>query len=229
MARGLRTRLVAAGLAAIIGGMMAPRAATGAAADAPPLPIAVLLTVSPALPAIARGTLVDEAERIWSREQVELQWLRPAGGTERPDAALRVLVISRSASAPPDTRRWPVAELLPQAGERPLAIASIDGAQRVIDEVQRHALLDLPGFVEYRLGLVLGRAIAHEIGHFLLATPGHADEGLMRASVDAREFAAVGADSFHLDAHARRWIRATMAGRTAAPAVQPERFSYRRP
>jgi hypothetical protein len=38
----------------------------------------------------------------------------------------------------------------------------------------------------HALGSVLGRAIAHEIGHFLLG-PSHSERGLMRATFNARE------------------------------------------
>ena len=39
---------------------------------------------------------------------------------------------------------------------------------------------------EQRLGLVLGRAVSHEIGHYLLQTNTHATRGLMRARIAAR-------------------------------------------
>jgi hypothetical protein len=46
-------------------------------------------------------------------------------------------------------------------------------------------------------GLVIGRAIAHEIGHHLLG-PGHSSSGLMRASFSAREFVEGREGSFEL-------------------------------
>jgi hypothetical protein len=56
---------------------------------------------------------------------------------------------------------------------------------------------------------VLGRAVAHEIGHYLLATATHANRGLMRASIDASEFA----DPWRQNLHAGRRRR-----QLAAPA-----------
>ena len=47
---------------------------------------------------------------------------------------------------------------------------------------------ELPIVAERRLGIVLGRALAHEIGHFLLGTHTHASRGLMRPHFDAIEF-----------------------------------------
>ena len=207
---------------------------TSAAAKSAPLPLPllhldVLLSVSPDLAGLSQRTLVTEAERIWAREQVQLRWPSVPGGEQRPEAPLRVLVIARAASALAGDERWPVGELLPQEGPRALAIASISGAQRVVSEASRHRVFDLPALAEYRLGLVLGRAVAHEIGHFLLATGTHADRGLMRATVNAREFADAGASTFGLDDDAGRWLRERLVG--GVPAVSDLRaagFSYTR-
>jgi hypothetical protein len=58
------------------------------------------------------------------------------------------------------------------------------------------------------------RGVAHEIGHYLLATPTHADSGLMRASIDAREFADPGARTFALDDTAGQWLRGRLLDAT---------------
>jgi hypothetical protein len=196
----------------------------------PRLQLDVLLTIAPDLSVHSRGTLIAEAARIWRREQVELRWPAPAGGVEAPRAPLRVLVISRPEAAAAGEERWPVAELLPHAGARALAIASISGAQRVVSEAARYRLIELPSLAEHRLGLVLGRAVAHEIGHFLLATGTHADRGLMRATVGADEFVAVGVDTFRLDDAASQWIRERLIdGAPAVDTLRASGFSYARP
>lgn len=43
-----------------------------------------------------------------------------------------------------------------------------------------------PDLQRQALGRIIGRALAHEIGHYLLAVPRHAKRGLMRASFDPR-------------------------------------------
>ena len=48
------------------------------------------------------------------------------------------------------------------------------------------------------LGVVLGRAVAHEIGHYLLGGE-HARAGLMRSTFDPREFVDVRDRIFQLD------------------------------
>jgi hypothetical protein len=76
--------------------------------------------------------------------------------------------------------------------------------------------------------LVLGRAVAHEIGHFLLSTGTHAESGLVRATVDAREFAAVGDGNFSLDPEASQWLRERLTVASAATSRSEGGFDYLR-
>jgi hypothetical protein len=55
--------------------------------------------------------------------------------------------------------------------------------------------------VSYRervIGRVLGRALAHEVGHFLLRSPHHSTRGLMRASPPLADFVEAGGSQMHL-------------------------------
>ena len=204
-----------------------PRAVQSATAQTPgPLfALSALISTSPELPVLSRSVLVAEAERIWKREGVALRWSAvPESG--RPSAPLRVLVISRREGLSGDETIWRVGELVPHTGQRALAIASIAGAERVVAASgNRVTLLDRPEGAQYRLGVVLGRAVAHEIGHYLLATATHADRGLMRAAIDAREFADPGARTFALDGAAGAWLRAGLAQAGEAPRP-PGGFTY---
>ena len=194
-----------------------------------PLPLHVLLTVSSNLTATSRTALIAETERIWRHEHVEIEFARAGHVVEQPDAPLRVLVVARPETRPRTGGAWPVAELIPEAAPRPLAIASIIGAERVVNEATRAMVLEAraPRDYDYRLGLVLGRAVAHEIGHFLLATDTHADTGLMRATVDSREFAALQGDTFRLDRDASEWLQERLtAANSAVATVRAGGFTY---
>lgn len=169
---------------------------------APSIELNLRLTVADNLPATSRQVLVSEAATIWRQEGIRLQWL--SGAEAREGTTLRVLVMPRTVGAPADGEPWPVGELLRFEDSRAIAIASISGALRVVDASERFRLLDLPALREFRLGLVLGRAVAHEIGHFLLQTNVHAESGLMRASIGAAEFADPRAGSFQLDEATQR-------------------------
>lgn len=80
---------------------------------------------------------------------------------------------------------------------RPLSIAS--------EDLQRQAL-----------GRIIGRALAHEIGHFLLAASAHATNGLMRAVLDPEQVVNPGTEHFKLRG---RDVRALRAARIASCEV----------
>jgi hypothetical protein len=75
------------------------------------------------------------------------------------------------------------------------------------------------------LGLILGRTVAHEMGHYLLNTDGHARRGLMRARIDADELADLRSGAFVLEAPAARWIRGGLS-RAPGPETHLARFAY---
>jgi hypothetical protein len=58
------------------------------------------------------------------------------------------------------------------------------------------------------LGRIIGRALAHEIGHFLFAAPVHSPNGLMRASLDPEKLVNPGIEYFKLQAGDVRALRA---------------------
>lgn len=213
--------------ATVAAAVMTVASAGPAASSSSVLPLHVLLTVSSNLATMSRDTLIREAERIWRHEQVNIEWAPPGHTVEHPDAPLRVLVVTLPRRDERGAREWPVAELIPEAEPRAVAIASIAGAERVVNEATRSTSSEgTPR--DYRLGLVLGRAVAHEIGHFLLATGTHAESGLMRASIDAREFAGMDGAAFRLDHDASQWLRQRLTSSAAVTTRRAEGFSYAR-
>ena len=134
---------------------------------------------------------------------MRLKWLRES--TEADEGAtLRVLVVARPVPKAAEYAPWTVAELLRLEGSRATAIASTIGARRIVDESRWDLLMEPIALLDQRLGVVLGRAVSHEIGHYLLQTNTHARHGLMRARIDAHEFADLRSGSFGLDGRQRR-------------------------
>lgn len=223
------TRVTALRVAAVAGALCGAvlsgsvRASTeGPRPAAPELTVQIRLTVANGLPPAARATLVREAETIWRRAGVRLQWIAPGGDISSSTRLLPVLVAHLLPAAAED-EAWPVGRLLPdQSGDR-LAIVSIPAALRVLDAAG--FANESPTIAEQRLGLVLGRATAHEIGHYLLRTRDHAPRGLMRNQIDVRDFADLRDGSFFLDRAAHRWIRTVLLAGTQVP-VLAARFEY---
>jgi hypothetical protein len=106
-----------------------------------------------------------------------------------------------------------VGELLRFSDSSAIALASIAAALRIVQGDPERQLLDLTAMHQYKLGIVLGRAVAHEIGHYLLQTNDHAEYGLMRASIDAREFADLRTGAFRLDRESQAHLAAARAAR----------------
>jgi hypothetical protein len=206
------------------------------ASERPYLLLNVRMTEVNALSGAARLALRAEAESIWREGHIRLRWIRRDAEADG-GALLRVLVIPRAtgistlpaspqataSEASPAVTTWPVGELLRREGGEPIAIASITGARRILDQTRFQAL-DHPAVHDRRLGVVLGRALAHEIGHFLLQTNTHATRGLMRAQIDATEFADLRSGKFRLDEAARAHLAALAARGSLSPA--DPRFSY---
>jgi hypothetical protein len=218
----LRVAAVAGALCgAVLSGSV--RASTeGPRPAAPELTLQIRLTVANGLPPATRATLVREAETIWRRAGVRLQWIAPGEDISPSTRLLPVLVAHLLSPATAD-EAWPVGRLLPdQSGDR-LAIVSIPAAVRVL--AAAGFANESPTIAERRLGLVLGRTTAHEIGHYLLRTRNHARRGLMRDQIDAHDFADLRAGSFFLDGAAHRWIRTVLLAGTQAP-VLAARFEY---
>jgi hypothetical protein len=176
-----------------------------------------LLTISADLPAGARRILVQEAESIWRDAGVQIKWVE----SSQTDASRRVLrvLVDRRPGTPALKGNWVVGELLRFDDGAAVAIASIARAKLVVDAAgagRSHVSPD--AVVQHRLGLVLGRAVAHEIGHYLLNGSGHVRHGLMRASFQPREFTDLRTGTFDLDDASQLRIQARLRSPDRADA-----------
>jgi hypothetical protein len=164
----------------------------------------VLLTTAPQLTAVSRAALIAEATAVWHRAGVQLVW--DSGSGARRAGSLRVLVIPRPASTDETAQDYVLGELVGLGGASALAIASIDSAERLI--AGWHPPATVPQSLhEDRVGLVLGRTVAHEIGHHLLETRGHTQAGLMRATFAAHELLDRRSPAFDLDGASQTLLR----------------------
>ena len=223
--RAVRPLISCVALLSIVAGAngRTPDSSVLLASETPSLVLNLHFTSSDSLSLASRRALMAEAESIWKLGHVRLNWLRESTEAE-PGATLRVLVLARPVPRGPENSPWTVAELLRLGGSQATAIASTIGARRIVDESRRELLQEPAALEDYRLGLVLGRAVSHEIGHYLLQTNTHATKGLMRARIEAREFADLRSGSFRLDHAAEAHMEILAAKGTLATEVSP--FSY---
>jgi hypothetical protein len=131
-----------------------------------------------------------EAARIWARGGVTVRWVAPA---DVPfDAAPGSWLLVRCAGgdgrkAVPDAKVVIPIAAIRFVGSLPTntIAVDIDNAHTLMARESRHSR-DPRGrfaaFLDVGLGRMLGRAVAHEIGHFLSQSGAHTTTGLMRAT-----------------------------------------------
>ena len=185
-------------------------AGDGHAGQRPAASLEVLLTVAPDLSDTSRAALVAAATAIWREHGVHLEWL--PGTVSRPVSPrrLRVLVVARDGIVADEGEPFTVGRLVRAGSGHVVAFASIERAVRVVESARPPGLAGLAALNDRILGLVLGRAVAHEIGHFLLETHTHASQGLMRAQFDVHELVDHRRGAFALDRAAADWLRARL-------------------
>lgn len=139
--------------------------------------------------------LVCEANALWQPSGVRLVWVESARSRALPNAALTLDVVrdeAERASAVKDGSLrlgYIVFQNGTGAADRRITL-SVRSVQRLVDGVPwsgRRVLGWPPAIREELIGRALGRVLAHEIGHVLLAWRRHTPRGLMRAEFGASQ------------------------------------------
>ena len=187
-------------------------------ADEPAVRLDVLLTTAPTLSESARAAMLSEAAAIWRQQGVAIAWLPPDTVQSAAANRLRVLVVPKRLGES-GVEPINVGELVRPSNGHAVALVSIESAQKLVASVRGRAGYELIAVDQRRLGIVLGRALAHEIGHYVLDTHTHARSGLMRPTFNALEFTELRGGTFALDDDAAAWMRT----RDAAKFVYAQR------
>jgi hypothetical protein len=192
-------------------------ASAAAAADEPREPsVDVLLCDASTMPAALVSRIAAEAAAVWSEAGVALRTVVAADCASPPSFAAPFVVvrIDRSALPPSPGGRRPVASIVFRDRHPvPVIRLSLQSARWLManDPATRATLAAAPRVAEQWVGRMLGRALAHEIGHYLLRTPEHTPSGLMRASYTVQAFVAPDRSPFHLSPAQRRRLLAEYA------------------
>ena len=162
--------------------------AAAAAADEPREPrVDALLCDASTVPAALVARIAAEAAAVWSEAGVARRVAIAADCAPPPSFAAPFVVvrIDRSALAPSLSGRRPVASIVFRNRHPvPVITLSLPAARWLMetDPATRATLAVAPRVADEWAGRMLGRALAHEIGPYLLRTPAHTYSGLMRAS-----------------------------------------------
>jgi hypothetical protein len=181
------TLITASGAAAFGGEGEADRTAPG---QPPLVQVAAVFVMARPSSITAVTVMQAEAARIWGRYSVAIDWREPGPAL---DPSVRFVVI-----VSPDTARcvpWRADRadafacfpLVPEGNARPVIKVFPDRVRRLVDRgVASICRRCLESWIERLTATLLGRALAHEIGHYLLGAE-HSGTGLMKANIDAAE------------------------------------------
>ena len=147
--------------------------------------VCINVSVKDDLSGPAFTTLRDEATRIWLRHGVELTWRYPA--PVRCARIVPVIFDDEKVRALAGPKRTALA-LTEFAGASRQIYVSARRAFEMVGQIRgRTSPLETIGERDYRDGTLIGRALAHELGHVLLETLEHSADGLMRPVFSAKD------------------------------------------
>ncbi len=151
----------------------------------PPLPI-TLTFASDVSPSLVRR-LLDEADAVWRPSGVTFAWDTESRGTA--PATLRIVVDDERGALSGGLA--PLGWILFDGQDTPDRIIHLSYANAVALLNESADLGDRTSMPiaqrETYLGRAMGRALAHELGHYLLASKAHTRTGLMRGTLTATE------------------------------------------
>ena len=217
--------LIATSLAAAFAASLGAAPLTAAL---PPMAVTVDVTVD--LPPPVVSVALQEADAIWRPTGVTFAWRiapRAIGGPADPCppfSTLRVVIGEAPGNAPPD--QIPIAWIVFDEDNVPARdiyvshrnalqfLISARGAGPAAAQMTRSEQ-------NLRLGRAMGRALAHEIGHYLLASKAHARRGLMQASHTAYSFFDVDRTGFEIDKAMRQEVAARLRHEPLTAASGP--------
>jgi hypothetical protein len=150
------------------------------AAEPPPSAAMTLSIVLPAhrLPALTERIMKKELGRIWASEGVAILWRKSDAEVRPGDRFIRLTLTGTEDRSHRQIDRYVLGDFLAKEGR--IRISMYAASQAATSSVAGRRTRD-PFEYPLALGYILGRAIAHEVGHALLGTE-HAESGLMQAA-----------------------------------------------
>lgn len=178
-------------------GLTTPCIASAAGGSLPPPRQTLdLILPSNSLPALTLRVMREEAERIWAREGVAITWRANEAQVPVGASFVRLSFLGDVNGTYVDKTFYTLGDFLPD--EQRIRV-SLFAASRAVTQGNAASRQRQPPFMQpLALGYVLGRAIAHEVGHALLGKE-HSDSGLMTPSFPPAAMIDVKSSRFRLD------------------------------
>lgn len=193
---------------------MAVHRAVESCSDAIGAPQRLRIRIVPEAPRAVIVQAQAEVAAIWRPYHLEIEWLdnKVTAGGDQPDLFVYFVDQKMAANTP---RRDPAIAWIPFNEGVPMHFVRVSWPAAI-------ALLETKSWYDglpiaraqsrirdVVLGRIVGRALAHEIGHYLLGSQVHAETGLMRASLANLELVSPGTGKLRLGHAEERALRAS--------------------
>jgi hypothetical protein len=187
-------------------------------------PIIVNVSAPDLSPSLVRDML-EEADAVWRDAGVSFVWRQPLRTPESRTGAtdpgaylpstLRVTVGDQHGTAP--DHALPIGWIVFDDATTPEQEIYVSYANAMTFLRQSRGVVGIMENMpvnqrEQLLGRAMGRALAHELGHYLMASKRHSSKGLMKATRTAYEFFTTDRGGFAIEAPDRRLIAARLHG-----------------
>jgi hypothetical protein len=202
-----------------LGGVASAQVAPTSAAAPSRLRIELVLSGRPSPPRVVASAM-EEARGIWAAYGVDVFIADANEIAQDSDVSLEVMLADRP-SQPMASSALGSIVFLDDEPQPAIAIYmdAIDALISTVTIAGSHNLEWPIAFRDAIVGRVLGRALAHEIGHFLLRERHHADSGLMRAPHRVLDLVAADRQNFRLSVAERTRLVLVSARLRSAPAA----------
>ena len=199
-------------------------ACAGAAAEQADRPVRLALDARfvEHMSGVAWRSMTQESTEIWAREGIALSWSGPSAGA---DLVLSVVFDDRAVRKH-DSRREDAFGVTLFAGRDQRILVSITRAREVV--ARRSGLADSSDAMtlDIAMGVVMGRVVAHEIGHALLLTLSHATHGLMNSRIETADLRPLPAAELALLPPDRHRLTVRFSNRPAPVQVANASFTW---
>lgn len=187
-----------------------PYAAAGQSAPSPGLDVCIVASEGLALDAGERSVVLAEANTIWNPFGVYIRWT----GASDENCHRKILVKANTEARPGEAAHEAALGWVPfvEGRARRLVFLRLDRARRLIAGLGRGPRTEESNRV--RFATLIGRGLAHELGHVLLNSRTHSASGLMRARYRPDDVLRTRARAYTLTPPERAELLARLGGET---------------
>ncbi|MGH9145006.1 MAG: hypothetical protein ACRD2I_28035 [Vicinamibacterales bacterium] len=197
-------------------------------AAAPRLRVDIVF-VGPVLPPKVEASAMEEITGVWALYGVDV--FKASAGDAVPDGDVRLTVVMADHPDRPMSRRALGSILFVDEEPQPEISMYRHAIDILVSNVRLVGSTDQQwptAFREMIVGRVLGRGVAHEIGHYLLRSRQHAEVGLMRAPHLTNDLVGGDRRQFALSAEERMRLASFISSRLRPSSATPSAGAHSR-